>query len=353
MKCNRFTTPCLLMSAAALTLSSCRIINNRPDFHWLGEQFTPPVDDTVMIDSEVGALNTPAAPSALPEPIQPLPPPPAPAPEQPGFFAGIVSQMSGQHTAPVTPPPAPQAPPAPVASTSYTVVAGDTLSKIAAKHNTGAKTLLEFNRLDKNKPLQIGQKLQIPVSATAAAPQLPRPLPAQPRRPGFFKRLFDKNTYLSQMQLSPNGRFTTYTVVAGDTLSRIAAAHGTSARSLVRLNRLDVNRPLRVGQKLQVPAGASAPVQPVRPSAPRPQPATRPAPAANAPQAPVSAVLPTPAAAPAAASYTIQPGDTLFGIARKLNVAPDALMQVNGITPETADALKAGDILKLPTSTQP
>jgi LysM repeat protein len=46
---------------------------------------------------------------------------------------------------------------------------------------------------------------------------------------------------------------TTYTVKSGDTLSGIAAEHGTTWQELARLNRLSDPRRLRVGQVLELP----------------------------------------------------------------------------------------------------
>jgi LysM repeat protein len=49
------------------------------------------------------------------------------------------------------------------------------------------------------------------------------------------------------------GSGTTYEVQSGDTLSGIAAEHGTTWQALARLNKLDDPRRLRVGQVLEIP----------------------------------------------------------------------------------------------------
>jgi LysM repeat protein len=51
----------------------------------------------------------------------------------------------------------------------------------------------------------------------------------------------------------------TYTVKKGDTLSGIAAAHGTTVKAMADLNGLKDPNKLAVGQKLKVPGKASAP----------------------------------------------------------------------------------------------
>lgn len=356
----RFTTSCILMSAAALALPSCRIINGKPDFHWIGDQFTPAMDDSVFVDRGVGALDIPAS-----EPISPTETSaPVPAPLPPTI---ATQDDSGSPIAQKQPEPQPEVK-APAQTIVYNVVAGDTLSGIAARHKTKTKTLIEYNRLDINKPLQLNQKLLIPVEGTP----LPSPAPVpgaqstqgDKEQPGFFANIFGQNGQQPKQEVS----HTTYSVVVGDTLTAIARRHGTSTRTLIKLNQLDINKPLQINQKLliPVPGAATPPAAPRRTMVPKKQAETS-TPAGNEP---ISVILPPQATtvteqqpqqqatapAPAAASgsvYTIQPGDTLYGIARKLNISPEFLMNANGMTPETADKLRAGATLNLPTQKQP
>lgn len=360
----RFTASWVLMSAAALALPSCRIINGKPDFHWIGDQFTPAMDDSVFVDRGVGALDIPASEtiSATEATV------PVPAPQPPAIAAqqedatGPVAQNQPQPQ----PQPQPEQQPevkAPAQPIVYNVVAGDTLSGIAARHKTKTKVLIEYNRLDINKPLQLNQKLLIPV-AGAALPTLPPEPSAQGAQtsgeaPGFFASVFGQNEQQPRQEVSHQ----TYSVIAGDTLTAIARRHGTSTRTLIKLNQLDVNKPLQINQKLliPVPGATTPPASPRRTMVPKKQesPTTddTPAPVSGS-QSPqqeeaVPGPPPTPAAATETSVYTIQPGDTLYGIARKLNISPEFLMNANGLTPETADKLRAGATLNLPTQKQP
>lgn len=365
MKYTRFTSTGLLVSAAVLALPSCRIINGKPDFNWITDQFTPVVDDSVVVDRGVGALDIPA--TEIQPPAEAIPPIPPPAPK-PSPVAQVQPQPPAAPQTPVPQTSAPQQP------TVYTVVAGDTLSAIAARHHTKTKVLIELNKLDINKPLQLNQKLLIPakgevlppVSGTAVTQQ-------QQQEPGYFSRLFGQNTPTGAEARSQSHII--YSVVAGDTLSAIARRHGTRTKTLIDLNRLDINRPLQINQKLLIPApggAARAPHRTVKQenreanppareteSAPQQQPesAGTPVPETESAPTPLPQQSPAPQTGtvpPAGAnSYTIQPGDTLFGIARKLNITPDKLMEVNGLTPETADKLQAGATLNLPTQKQP
>lgn len=373
MKYTRFTSTCILMSAAATALSSCRIINGKPDFNWITDQFTPAVDDSVIVDRGIGALDIPAT-EELPqnEVSTPIPAPiPTPAPT---IQTAPLAQNQPQPAAPAAPPAS--VPPQPLV---YNVVAGDTLSGIAARHHTKTKVLIELNKLDINKPLQLNQKLLIPVEggslpAPTAAPQQPQQAQLQQ---GYFARLFGQNVSQQQEQKPTEYSNITYTVVAGDTLSAIARRHKTNTKTLINLNRLDINKPLQINQKLLIPVQGKSTgttkrrtaatekqetpesVQSVTPPPPpetegavTPEPTPTPAPSSASP-AESQQTEPTPPTPAQPGSYTIQPGDTLFGIARKLNLSPQELMQANGLTPETADKLQAGASLNLPPQKQP
>lgn len=125
----------------------------------------------------------------------------------------------------------------------------------------------------------------------------------------------------------------TYTVKPGDTLSAIARRHKTTVKTLVMANGMaNANIPLQINQQLIIPTGG-APQQP-RAYKPATRP-TQPAPAVKASSPGV---------------HTVQPGDTLFGIARKYAINPSQLMKANGLTPETANKIHVGAKLRLPSA---
>ncbi|OIJ12913.1 hypothetical protein BKP35_10135 [Anaerobacillus arseniciselenatis] len=113
------------------------------------------------------------------------------------------------------------------ASTTYTVVSGDTLSQIAARNGTTVDAIKTTNNLTSDF-LRIGQTLSIPAGTTTAPVQ----------------------------QTDQ-----TYVVVSGDTLSQIAARNGTTVDAIKTTNNLTSDF-LRIGQTLSIPAGTTtAPVQ--------------------------------------------------------------------------------------------
>lgn len=114
--------------------------------------------------------------------------------------------------------------------TRYVVKSGDNLGSIAQRHNTSVAAIKSSNSLSGHL-IRSGATLLIPT--TRMNPGQVRQNPLLARRGG------------------------SYQVVAGDSLWTISRRYATSVNALVRANRLDPRRPLRVGQTLSVP-GKSA-----------------------------------------------------------------------------------------------
>lgn len=127
----------------------------------------------------------------------------------------------------------------------------------------------------------------------------------------------------------------TYTVKAGDTLGKIANAHGVSLSAMLKANNMDLKsaRRLRIGQKLVIPAS------------------TRPVRKASARKG-GKAVRGTATAAAAAVSadgtYTVKAGDTLGGIARRLKVKTADLQKANNLSDAQVRRLQIGQKLVIP-----
>jgi len=170
-------------------------------------------------------------------------------------------------TTPTTPPPPPPVvtptPPTPPAGTEYVVVHGDTLAKIAHKNGVTVKALEDANPGVQPTKLKVGQKLSLPAGAT--------PAPSPTATPGTT-------------DMGNVGEL--YTVKSGDTLTKIARAHGTTVKKIQAENNMTTTQ-IRVGQKLKLPAAAAA----APTAAPPETPAT--------PMAPPVTTPPTPAPGPA------------------------------------------------------
>ena len=146
-----------------------------------------------------------------------------------------VGQMLTIPSPAAVPSPAVTSAPAPsAAAATHTVVRGDTLSHIAARHGTTVATLMSTNGL-RSTLIHPGQVLRL--TATAPAKPAPAPKPAAP---------------------APTPAAATHTVVRGDTLSHIAARHGTTVATLMSTNGLRSTL-IHPGQVLRLTATAPTP----------------------------------------------------------------------------------------------
>ena len=151
----------------------------------------------------------------------------------------------------------------------YTVVKGDTLSKIAKEFNTTVEEIKRLNNLTSDL-LQIGQVLFIPITAITPI-------------------------------------YETYTVQKGDTLYGIAKKYDITVEELKGLNNITSNN-LYIGQQLKVPKLETIEEEEYE-------------------------------------VYTVVKGDSLWLISQKYDISVDDLIEINNL--ETVN-LQIGDKLKIP-----
>ena len=114
-----------------------------------------------------------------------------------------------------------------------------------------------------------------------------------------------------------------YVIVAGDTLGKIAKAHGTTAKAIEAANPGVDPKKLKIGKKLVIPASTKS--------------------AEAAPAAPAGAVE------SGGEVYSVKSGDTLSKIAKKHGMTPKALKAANNLT---TDRINVGQKLKLPAKSE-
>lgn len=201
---------------------------------------------------------------------------------------------------------------------------GDTLSQLASDHLGSSKlwkALIDANtdRLSSAEDLRSGMKLRIP-QGFAVQPQSETPPALTPRR----------------VLTSVNTTAGTYTVEAGDNLTRIAArflGDGERWDELLVANADQLDRPenLRVGMTLKLPTGAAASTE------------------ARTAAAQTSTASIT--SSPSETTYTVQPGDNLTRIAARQLGDGDRwqeLFEANADQLASPNDLFAGQTLRLP-----
>jgi LysM repeat protein len=180
-------------------------------------------------------------------------------------------------------------------TSNYVVKSGDYLGKIAKQFNTTVKELKSLNGL-KSDMIYVGQTLKVSGNVTPPAAVTP-PLADAPST-------------------------TVYTVVSGDTLSKIGVQYKMTVQELKQLNGLKSDM-IYVGQKLKVSGKASVTTPPPAPSTP-----------------PV-----TPPVQPAKTNeYIVKSGDTLSGISSKYKMTVQELKNLNGLK---SDMIYVGQKLKV------
>jgi LysM repeat protein len=161
--------------------------------------------------------------------------------------------------APVVTAPTPVTAPEETSASTYVVVKGDTLGKIAKANGVSLRALESANPDVQPTRLKIGEKLNIPASTSGSA--------ASPEASGS----------------TDTSGGAVYVVKSGDTLSKIARRNGTTVKAIESANNLTTTK-IKVGQKLTIPASASTSAS--APAAPEPAPAPAPMVPAPAPSTP-------------------------------------------------------------------
>ena len=184
---------------------------------------------------------------------------------------------------------------------SYTVAAGDTISSIAGQFTLSTASVLALNGLGWSSLIFPGQVLTLgnPVMQPPAAEAV--------------------------VEVAPTVK---YTIVAGDTISSIAERFGVSTATVLSANGLGASSLIFPDQSLTIPTTLvpAAAIEPV-----------------------LSIELvshSTPLAS--GGSYTIVSGDTIGGIAAKLGVGQQALLDANGL--QVSSLIFSGDMLAVPGS---
>jgi N-acetylmuramoyl-L-alanine amidase len=192
-------------------------------------------------------------------------------------------------------------------SNRYTIVRGDTISRIAAKFHVSTASVLSANGLSASSIIYPGQTVAIPGqpahprAATAPKATTPQPAPPKAATP-------TSSTALASVPGS-------YVVKSGDTIGAIAAKFHLSTAAVLSANRLKASSIIYPGQRVTIPGlpTSASPAQNPAPTVPTPVP-----------------VVTAPPSAPQ--RYVITVGDTISSIATKFGVSIQAILNANGLS---------------------
>ena len=220
---------------------------------------------------------------------------------------------------------------------TYVVQSGDSLSLIAKRYNATTRDLMSLNGLTSPNKLRVGQKLKLPGYAdlSAAKPVVKhKAAPAAHAKAGAHAAVGAGE----------------YAVKSGDSLGKIAKAHGTTIKAIKEANGLTSDA-LKVGQKLKLPGAAAAPAPAGAEGAPQPAAAPEAGPTVNVQPEAAPPMVGTPTAPGAGDGSTmvhiVDANQELNEIAMMYGVRVEELMKLNGLTNA---AVKPGVSLKIPAA---
>lgn len=164
------------------------------------------------------------------------------------------------------------------AETVHVIRAGESLAGIARQYNVDSTALAAYNDITDPNLIVIGRQLAIPPHESSIMDVVPTDGQPLPGNEGY------------------------HLVAAGESLSKIARRYDIALADLVRLNGLSDANNIWVGQQLRLTARVEA---------------------VSAPQRAKPSVADT--------IYVVQPGDTLFMIAKQNSTTVEQLMRANGL----------------------
>ena len=194
---------------------------------------------------------------------------------------------------------------------TYTVVSGDGLYAIARKTGTSIDDLLSLNGLSLNSIIYPGQVLTLSGNSEAA--------PAAESTESTAEESQEEVTTPEETTLSTNAKM--YYVHSGDSLYRIAHNHGISLSTLLEWNHLSVDSIIQPGQGLIVSEGSSSSSEEAEEST-------------SSSEETASESTET--------TYTVQPGDGLWRIAKNHGLTLDELKSLNQLT---SNIIQPGQVL--------
>ena len=184
---------------------------------------------------------------------------------------------------------------------SYTVISGDSLYAIARKTGTSIQDLLSLNGLNLNSVIHPGQVLQLSNAYESSSTE---------------ETVTTTEETASSEETSTSGNAQMYYVHQGDTLYRIARNNGISLSTLLEWNNLSVDSPIHPGQGLIVSYGSSSSTEEAEETAASSE--------------------------STETTYTVQPGDGLWRIAKNHGLTLDELKSMNQLT---SNIIQPGQVL--------
>ncbi len=236
----------------------------------------------------------------------------------------VILLLSGCPSAPVTEPRPPE--PIPDTATFHIVERGETLYGIAQRYGRNHKDVGRWNNIPPPYELTVGQRLRIDGPSEESITTLP-----EPQDSGFpvVTPIPQEPTPIPQKNVEG-----THIVQPGETLYGIATHYGKNFRELAAWNGIEQPYHLSAGQTLVLspPIGWNPTLTP-------------PASPIRKPTAPLAPTQPTPSPRVDKDHHIVQPGDSLYRIARRYGLSINELALWNAL--QSPYSLSVGKKLRI------
>ena len=196
---------------------------------------------------------------------------------------------------------------------TYTVVSGDGLYAIARKTGISIEDLLSLNGLSLNSTIYPGQVLTLSANTEGATAEESTESTAEE----------SQEAAATSEETTPSTNAKMYYVHSGDSLYRIAHNHGISLSTLLEWNHLSVDSIIQPGQGLIVSDGSSSSSE-------------------DAEESTSSSEETVTSSESTETTYTVQPGDGLWRIAKNHGLTLDELKSLNQLT---SNIIQPGQVL--------
>lgn len=134
----------------------------------------------------------------------------------------------------------------------YHVRAGDTLSALAAQYGVTVEDFQQANGLKSASDIRIGQALNIPLPS-AKKSETVRSGTAEASKASFVANRKAQSTPKASSTPASSGGYQTYVVKKGDNPVAIARKFNVSYEALLKLNKIEDPRRMRIDQVLKIP----------------------------------------------------------------------------------------------------
>lgn len=146
----------------------------------------------------------------------------------------------------------------------YKVKKGDTIWDIASDYNVSVDSILEYNGLNEDSILDIGDEIIIPNVVKVVKPVPVKPVEKKPEAPAPVEDSKPEDGTKAETPVQESSELSNiyeynknvYVVKDGDSIESIAEDYGVTAEAILEENKFSSDVSLKIGQEVKIPEGS-------------------------------------------------------------------------------------------------